>query len=127
MEQILIIGCGDIGRRVAALAGGGAATTGLVRSPEKAAQLEERGIGTVVANLDEPDSLRGLPTRGTTLFYFAPPPGGGHLDTRARNFCGAVSPGEEPRKLVYLSTSGVYGPSGDTPVTEETPPAPQTA
>jgi nucleoside-diphosphate-sugar epimerase len=128
MEQILIIGCGDIGCRVAALAmEQGVRVCGLVRSPEKAARLEERGIRPVVANLDEPETLRGLTTRGATLFYFAPPPGGGHLDTRARNFCAALTPGEEPAKIVYMSTSGVYGTSGDTLVTEETPPDPQTA
>ena len=128
MEQILIIGCGDIGCRVAALAlEQGGRVAGLVRSPEKVARLEERGIRPVVANLDEPETLRGLPTRGATLFYFAPPPGGGHLDTRVRNLCAALAPGEEPAKVVYMSTSGVYGPSGDAVVTEETQPDPQTA
>ncbi len=128
MDNILIIGCGDIGRRVAALVmDQGARVSALIRTPEKAAVLRERGIATVVANLDLPDTLTGLPTKGATLFYFAPPPGGGHLDTRVRNFCASIAPGEEPAKVVYMSTSGVYGPSGDELVTEETPPDPQTA
>ncbi|HEY6008245.1 MAG TPA: SDR family oxidoreductase [Geobacteraceae bacterium] len=128
MEEILIIGCGDIGRRVARLAlARGAKVSALVRSPEKAVALEESGIRALVANLDDPETLIDLPAKGAVVFYFAPPPGGGIHDTRARHFCAAFVPGAEPAKLVYLSTSGVYGPSGDALVTEDTPPDPQTA
>lgn len=42
-------------------------------------------------------------------------------------FCAAIPPGEEPEKLVYISTSGVYGDCGGGAVTEETEPAPQTS
>lgn len=126
-DTILIIGCGDIGRRVAHLAlAAEAAVHGLVRSAEHAANLEQLGIHPIIGSLDEPVTLTGLPTRGATVFYFAPPPGGGVTDPRARNFCAAVPPGEEPRKVVYMSTSGVYGNSGGDLVTEETPPNPQT-
>ncbi|HEY6839277.1 MAG TPA: NAD(P)H-binding protein [Geobacteraceae bacterium] len=128
MHDLLIIGCGDIGRRVAALAiKESASVTGLIRSAEKAPLLEQQGIRVVNANLDEPSSLSGLPAKGTIVFYLAPPPGGGHVDTRVRNFCGAIAPGEEPTKVVYMSTSGVYGDCSDEWVTEDTPPNPQTA
>lgn len=128
MDNLLIIGCGDIGKRVAALAlQENASVTGLIRSKDKTPLLEQQGIRAVCANLDDPSSLTGLPTKGAIVFYFAPPPGGGHLDTRVRNFCGAVAPGEEPRKVVYISTSAVYGDCGDEWVTEDTPPNPQTA
>ena len=128
MDTILIIGCGDIGRRVARLAlGRGAAVAGLVRSPEKGAALEEIGVRPVIASLDDPDTLGGLPTAGAVVFYFAPPPGGGFVDPRVRNFCAAIPPGGEPAKIVYLGTSGVYGDSGGKPVTEDTPPDPRTA
>ena len=105
----------------------GGAVTALVRSEESAARLRELGIATVEGTLDDPDTLPGLPTRGAVVFYFVPPPGGGNVDTRVRNFCAAVTPGDEPRKLVYISTSGVYGDCGDETVTEETPVNPQTA
>jgi len=98
----------------------------LVRSPDKAAELESLGIRTTIADLDDPATLTGLPTAGAILFYFAPPPGGGHEDPRVRNFCAAIEPGAEPARMVYMSTSGVYGDCGDAIVTEETPAVPQT-
>ena len=128
MKRVFIVGCGDIGKRVALLAmAEGAEVTALVRSEERAAKLKELGIGTVEGNLDDAASLSGLPTRDAVVFYFAPPPGGGITEPRVRAFCAAIRPGDEPAKVIYLSTSGVYGDCGDGAVTEETPPNPQTA
>ena len=128
MRNIFIIGCGDIGRRVARLAlAAGASVHGLVRSAEHAADLEKLGIRPIVGNLDDPATLTDLPTGGATVFYFAPPPGGGLTDPRVRSFCASIAPGKEPRKVIYMSTSGVYGDCGGDLVTEETPPNPQTA
>ena len=127
MDTILIIGCGDIGRRIARLAlAEKAAVTGVVRSAESAAELEKLGIRPIVASLDDPATLKELPTKGAVVYYLAPPPGGGTTDPRARNFCAAIQSGEEPRKVIYMSTSGVYGDSGGELVAEETPPNPQT-
>ncbi|WP_318258609.1 SDR family oxidoreductase [Geobacter anodireducens] len=128
MERFFIVGCGDIGKKVARTAlASGAGVAALIRSPDKAASLREMGVTALEANLDERDSLAGMPTRGAVVFYFAPPPGGGFTDPRVRAFCDAIAPGEEPRKIVYLSTSGVYGDCGGEVVTEETPPNPQTS
>jgi nucleoside-diphosphate-sugar epimerase len=128
MNDVFIVGCGDIGRRVARLyREKGASVSALIRSPEKAAALEALGIRTMVADLDDPTTLTGLTTAGATLFYLAPPPGGGHQDPRVRNFCAAIVTGAEPARVIYMSTSGVYGDCGDTVVTEETPARPQTA
>lgn len=127
MNNILIVGCGDIGRRVAGLsAAAGSTIRGVVRSPERAAGLHQLGIHPVIANLDDPETLQGLPTAGALVYYFAPPPGGGIADTRVRNFCAAIAPGSEPARIVYMSTSGVYGDCEEE-VTEATPPNPQTA
>ena len=128
MNDVFVVGCGDIGRRVARQClENGASVSALIRSPEKAADLKDLDLRPVVADLDDPTTLTDLPTAGATLFYFAPPPGGGHLDPRARNFCAAIVTGAEPARVIYMSTSGVYGDSGDSVVTEETPANPQTA
>jgi nucleoside-diphosphate-sugar epimerase len=128
MTDVFIAGCGDIGRRVALqYLEAGASVSALIRSPEKAASLAALGIRILAADLDDPTTLTGLPTAGATLFYFAPPPGGGHLDPRVLNFCTAIATGAEPARVIYMSTSGVYGDCGDTVVTEETPALPQTA
>jgi nucleoside-diphosphate-sugar epimerase len=128
VAHAFIVGCGDIGRRVGRLLlARGDAVTALNRSAAKTGELAGIGMETVVANLDDAATLTGLATRGSILFYFAPPPGGGNEDPRVRNLCAAIPPGEEPCRLIYLSTSGVYGDCGDAWVTEETPPEPQTA
>lgn len=126
-RKALIIGCGTIGKLVAGLAmKRGWEVSALARSAETAASMESLGITAFMGNLDNPESVGSLPTKDATIFYFAPPPGGGIVDPRASSFCAAIRPGEEPGKVVYISTSGVYGDCGDRSVTEETPVNPQT-
>ncbi len=127
MDRVLIVGCGDIGRRAARLWGArGLAVHGLARSPRTAARLEKRGIIPVPGDLDDRGTLAGLPTRGALVAYLAPPPADGEIDARARAFADAVPAGEEPERLVYLSTTAVYGDLKGGWATEETPAAPDT-
>lgn len=126
-DKLFIAGCGYIGRRIALLAKTkGYRISALVRSPEKISDIVNAGIQTVTANMDDSSSLMGLPIAGATVIYLIPPPGGGVTDPRVRNFCRAVPAGSEPAKIVYISTSGVYGNCGDIPVTEDFVPAPET-
>lgn len=128
MNNVLIIGCGDIGGRIArrALAEGVAAAA-LVRNSEQAETLERSGIHSFVADLNVPQPQLKLPSAGRDLFYFVPPPGGGHSDPRVHHLLAGIKPGEEPASIVYVSTSGVYGEGSEIPVTEEAPTAPATA
>jgi nucleoside-diphosphate-sugar epimerase len=127
-KKLLIVGCGDIGQRVACLARkAGYHITGLVRSPESARKLVELGIKALEANLLDPTSISAVDCRGSALLYLAPPPGGGVTDPKVSHFCHAMRPGEEPAKIVYISTSGVYGDCSGATVTEATPANPQTA
>lgn len=128
MSHVIIIGCGDVGRRVGAICRSrGLAVAGLVRSTESARRLQDLGIEPCLGNLDTPAALPALPLKDSTLFYFAPPPGGGFTDPRARNFCQLVTQENRPARIIYLSTSGVYGDCGDRLVDEDTPPAPVTS
>lgn len=128
MEPFFIAGCGDIGRRVAQKARQrGAEVAALSRSEEQAQDLRLRGVSAIVAELGVGTPLPQLPCEGRTVFYFVPPPGGGYGDRRAEEFCAAMERGEPPTRLVYLSTSGVYGDVGDLPVDESMAPHPQTA
>ncbi|ORJ59837.1 SDR family oxidoreductase [Geothermobacter hydrogeniphilus] len=127
-EPLLIIGCGDIGTRVARLAlAAGQQVFGLVRNEQNAEKLAAAGIQPLLADLRDPDSLNDLPVAGSRVLYAAPPPGGGFEDPKVRHFCEAIPAGTEPSRIVYLSTSGVYGDCGDRPVNEDTPANPQTA
>lgn len=121
--RLLIIGCGDIGMRVATLARkSGVQVSALIRSPERAADLTHLGMETIIGDLDNPATpVRGLNAGGTPILYTVPPPGGGEYDTRMRVFLGSIEPGAEPSRIVYLSTTGVYGDQQGRTVTEETP------
>ncbi len=128
MQDVTIIGCGDIGRRVGKiLLKQGRQVLALVRSEEKAGELRAKGFATLIGDLDYREETPEIPLQGTQLFYFMPPQGGGKSDYRVLNFCRRLSPENAPSKVVYISTSGVYGDCGGALVTEETPLNPQTA
>lgn len=99
-----IVGFGDMGRRVATLwqtCEGEVAA--LVRTSRDMA-----GCCAISGDLDYPETIRGLPCAGAILFHFVPPPSFGFADTRTAHLLKAL---EEvpPRRIVYFSTSGVYG------------------
>ena len=123
MEHLFIVGCGAIGRRIASLA----VAQGVSVSTFSRGEAGVPGTQHHNGNLDDATTLRGLPTRGAGVIYLAPPPGGGNQETRVANFLAAIAAGEEPAKIVYISTSGVYGDCGGDVVTEETEPNPQTS
>lgn len=126
-NSVFIIGCGDIGRRVAALhLQQGDGITALARSADSAARLEAHGIAAINGDLDDPRSLKASTLDSQLLYYFAPPSGDGGTDKRMENFIGALHTRHMPRKIIYLSTSGVYGDCRGAWVSEDTPPHPQT-
>ena len=127
-QDVLIVGCGDIGLRVARiLQTSNCEVAGLTRAAKGAERLRRVKVEPVIGDLDDAESLAELPTGGKLVFYLAPPPGGGPVDGRMRNFCAAVGGEKVPGKVVYMSTSGVYGDCGGARVTEETPVNPQTS
>jgi nucleoside-diphosphate-sugar epimerase len=123
MGNLLIIGCGAIGRRVATLA----LAKGERVSTFNRGEAGLAGTEHFTGNLDDAATLNVLPTRGARVIYLAPPPGGGNDETRVRNFCSSIAGGQEPAKIVYISTTAVYGDCGGGVVTEETEPNPQTS
>lgn len=126
MKKVFIAGCGYIGKRVAIRSRqAGAEVVCMVRSPEHAADLEKAGFKSMACTLD---TLRSNPlegVEGATLFYFVPPPGGGIVDTRARNFCSHLSRQAAPEKIVCVSATSVYAPAAGGVVTEESPAIPK--
>lgn len=128
MKPVLIIGCGDIGRRVAALRRDNCVTIfGLARSEESAARMAAEGIEPIHADLAARETLAGLPTAGAEVYYFAPPPNDGETDPCLRNFLAAIDRAALPTKFVLLSTTAVYGDCRGAWITEEQPAQPQTS
>lgn len=123
-QSVVIVGCGDIGKRVAAK-WQSVPVTGLVRSAASAEQLKQLGITPWQANLDDPASLTDLPLATALVYYFAPPPVTGTTDPRMQHFLAAIDRQRLPARIVYISTSGVYGDRAGEVVTEHTPPNPQ--
>jgi len=124
-SNLFIIGCGDIGFRVARLAlERGMQVTAVSRGEKVFAETVKSGVTLVTASLDSPETLPSLDLSGSAVLYSAPPPGGGVIDTRVRHFLAAVRPGGEPAGIVYISTTSVYGNCGNELIDETRTPDP---
>lgn len=127
LDSILIIGCGDIGRRVANLYRGRCVpVAALTRHRTTAEAQPSQSFTAFVGDLDQPKTLPGLPTRDSLVFYFVPPPKHGEGDPRLRVFLSRITHQALPRKLIYISTSGVYGDCQGAWVAENAAPKPGT-
>ena len=128
MENLLIIGCGDVARRALPELQRRYRVTALVRSLDPV--LDSAGVGQIAGDLDDAASLAPLLGRAERIAHLAPPSAGGTLDTRMRSLLAALAPRGRgamlPRRFVYLSTSGVYGDCAGEWVDETRPPNPQT-
>ncbi|HYQ71044.1 MAG TPA: SDR family oxidoreductase [Gammaproteobacteria bacterium] len=126
-SAVLIVGCGDVGRRVAALRQSPRCSpVCIVRSGESLSALREAGFDARRIDLDAEDYGSGLPSGIAEIFYFAPPPSAGKTDTRMTRFLQKLQREDPPRRMVYISTSAVYGDCGGAWISEERPPAPAT-
>lgn len=92
-EDTFIVGCGYVGRRVAAAEQArGNRVNALARSEDSAPALRALGIEPVGGDLDDLDSLAGLDVAGQGVYYFAPPPASGVRDTCMTAFLAAFAP-----------------------------------
>eukprot|EP01137_Pigoraptor_chileana_P004726 Opistho-2@46749 len=107
--RLLIVGCGDVGLRVLKLLKGRWQVAALSSSPDRFAALREAGARPVPGNLDESASLGRLAGWADAVLHLAPPPGAGAEDSRTRHLLQALARRSLPRRIVYASTSGVYG------------------
>lgn len=106
---MFIVGCGYIGARLARRVRDiGIPVTGVVRSAGSAGTLFEQGIDALQCDLDT-QRLPAGSTAEAALFYFTPPPGAGNSDSRMQRFLAGLSVSGQPRRIVYISTTGVYG------------------
>lgn len=126
-ERILIAGCGDLGERVARLLlARGDEVYALRRRPPG----HDDGIRWLSADLTNPATLAALPERVNRLVFLPAP------DTRQpdvyravfldglRNVLDALD-AASLRRVLFVSSSAVYGEHGEEWVDETTPPAPQ--
>ncbi len=154
IQNILIAGFGDIGNRVAEKLRGSRhyrvkalvrKTSKLLRHPKTA---RPHGVQFLRGDLSNLPSLQKLSGLAETILHFAPPPGAGKHDTHTQHLLSALSadrsaahrrfhlnsprsvlarPGMLPRRIVYISTTGVYGNCNGEWINETRPVKPESA
>lgn len=119
MQKILIVGSGDVARRILLQLAGHYRVFALLRKAEKQADWRLAGAIPVLADLDQRSSLDRLSGLADIVLHLAPPPAQGTLDTRTRHLLAALGKGKSlPRRLIYVSTTGVYGDCGGAQIDE---------
>ena len=112
MQRLLVIGYGDLARRAALLLAPCFTIAGVSR--QAGFDLDQRSTLT----FGEADAL----------LHCAPPPPEGEHDSRTANLLAALDEQRAlPQRVVYVSTSGVYGDCRGERVAETRAPNPQTA
>ena len=132
--RLLIVGCGDVGQRIAGLLGSRWRVFGTARSKATADELRRLGIQPVTADLDQRRTLARAAGLAHWMLYLAPPPNTGAADPRLRNWLVAYGTARAMRagsskptpRLTYMSTTGVYGNRAGGWVSETTPVQPTT-
>jgi nucleoside-diphosphate-sugar epimerase len=124
---LLIVGCGDIGLRVLRLLGGRLRVFALSSTPGRAPLLRAAGAQVLHGDLDRPATLGRLGAMADWVLHLAPPPPQGGHDLRTRALIAALRRGGRVQRLVYASTSGVYGDCGGARFDETRPVRPATA
>ena len=128
-QRVLIVGCGDVGLRVARQLPPRLKLIALTSSAERLPALRAQGITPLLGNLDDSASVRRLAGLATRVVHLAPPPGDNpdwRSDPRTRALLRALRLRSPPRSLVYGSTSGVYGDCQGAWVRETQPVKPNT-
>ena len=129
MKSILIVGCGDIALRTIPLLTQRHRVFALVRNSAYLEKLRALGATPLLGDLDDRSSLTRLAGLADVVLHLAPPNSGKFefTDSRTRNLLAALSRANLPQRLIYISTSGVYGDCGGAVVRETRSISPQNA
>ena len=154
IQNILIAGFGDIGNRVAKKLRSSRhyrvkalvrKTSTLSRHPKTA---KPHGVQFLRGDLNNLRSLQKLTGLADTILHFAPPPGTGKCDAHTQHLLATLSGGQSsahrrfhhdspqsalarpamlPRRIIYISTTGVYGNCNGEWINETRPVKPESA
>lgn len=133
MSRVAVLGCGYVGLALGRrLAAAGHDVTGVRRSDDGLTRVAEAGLRAVRADVTDDDSLEAVPDADWLVFAAS---SGGRgaaaarevyvdgLETAVSVFAARADP---PDRLVYTSSTGVYGDHGGAWVDESTPVEPTT-
>lgn len=127
MTNLLLVGSGDIARRLRPLLRDRYRIHALLRDPKKIPDWRTGGAIPLIADLDDRRSLTRISGLADVVIHLAPPLAGGNRDTRTAHLLAALSHGSLPRSFIYISTSAVYGDRGGAWVCETHRLAPHSA
>jgi len=129
--RLLLVGCGDVGLRIVARLQHRFRIFGTVTSTVRAAQVRAAGAIPLLLDLDaaagagrDAARIAGLATR---VMLLAPTSASGRRDRRARRLLSLLArrePMPAGARLIYVSTTGVYGDRKGAWIDETTTPAP---
>ena len=139
-KRVLILGCGEVGLRCAQKLIRFSTVAGTSRSANPLA-LRALGIRSLALNLDTPvaaNRKRNIAALAPWVIYLAPPPNVGETDPRIKHFLAATFNTshaglktkfntKKQARLIYVSTSGVYGDCQGELFDETSPAAPKSA
>jgi nucleoside-diphosphate-sugar epimerase len=123
--EVVIIGCGFLGEAAAALfSRRGVHVLGLVRSPESLAALAGASFETARCDVSDDTSVGSLASRlrGVPLAIHAVSAGGGGAGEYAalyRDGLARIVGSWQPRRVIFVSSTSVYGQDDGSWVTEE--------
>jgi nucleoside-diphosphate-sugar epimerase len=121
----LLVGCGYTATRLARrLVAAGARVIATRRTPEAIARTADEigpGVDLRVADLMEPSTLEGLIPPGAIIVHTAPP---GTVCAEGEENLVTAAVAAKARRLVYISSSGVYGRGNGRWIDEDAPAAP---
>jgi nucleoside-diphosphate-sugar epimerase len=129
-QRVLIVGCGDVGLRVARLLPASVKVMALTSTSTRVPEFRAQNITPLLGNLDKPASLKRLAALATRVVHLAPPPNDdphARSDPRTRSLLQALRLRTVPLGIVYGSTSGVYGDCQGLLVDETRPVKPDTS
>lgn len=119
-QKVWIMGCGDIGRRVGKLyQQEGIKAIGWVRSEESLQLGLQQGLVMRQGDVDQGSYFSIFALDEALVYWFMPPPPQGECDDRIRRFLKGVD--AAPKRVVLISTTGVYGDCGGRWIDETEP------
>ncbi len=107
--RVLVVGLGDVGQRVVQRMNRRVRVLATTSQPERVAALRAMGVTPLVINLDQPGACQRLAGLSERALVLVPPPAQGVADTRSAALVAAWRRGPPCAKVVYVSTTGVYG------------------
>ncbi|WP_238160317.1 SDR family NAD(P)-dependent oxidoreductase [Pigmentiphaga sp. H8] len=146
--RLLIVGCGDTGMHVLERLAGRRRVFALTSSPQRLPELRAAGAIPLLGDLDCPRQLARLRGLAADVLMLAPPHGQGEGDPRSRRLAavlrrpaamgpgprqirhaaivakpgrGALARTARPVRVVYASTTGVYGDARGRRLSETAP------